>query len=43
MLDTQLEIKVIELFLDWQFEYVRKQLPPGFMDELKGLGKAGKE
>ena len=44
VLDTEMEIKVIEVFLDWQYEsYVRKQLPPEFLQELKGLAKAGKE
>ena len=43
VLDTELEIKLIEVFLDWQYEsYVRKQLPPGFIQEIKGLAKAGK-
>jgi hypothetical protein len=44
VLDTEWEIKLIDIFLDWQYEsYVRKQLPLEFLDELKGLKKAGKE
>lgn len=43
-LKTELEIKIIELFLDWQYEaYVRKQLPMEFLEELKGIAKGGKE
>ena len=44
VLDNEIEIKLIEVFLDWQYEsYVRKQLPVEFLQELKGLAKAGFE
>ena len=35
---------MVEIFLDWQYDsYVRKQLPIEFLDEIKGLKKAGRE
>ena len=44
VLDNEMEIRLIEVFLDWQYEsYVRKQLPVEFLQELKGMAKAGYE
>ena len=43
-LKNEVEIKAIELFLDWQYEsFVSKQLPMEFLEELRGIDKGGRE